>query len=548
MPKNLLPLLSVCSLLWHTALAQDYHNHAQLSQKLKNLEAASNGLARLQSITKTTGGKDIWLMRIGSGDRVSQPALAVVGGVEGAHLLGSELALRFIEKLLAGAQTDSIKNLLATTAFYVYPSLSPDASDQYVAALRYERSGNASPTDDDRDGKVDEDPFEDLDGNGVITQVRVEDATGPWRVHPADPRVMVLANKEKGERGTHWLYSEGFDNDKDKSFNEDGAGGIHFNKSLTFDPPFFAPGAGEHPVSEAESRALLDLLHDQANIFAVFSFGPANNLAEPWKFERSKTTTRVVTGILEGDSKLNKMVSDWYKKMINTKDAPAAPPAKGDFVQWAYFHFARPSFSTPGWWVPRFEIPKDTAAAKKYKVNEDKNTDVDFLRWADKEGLDVFVPWKKITHPDFPGKNAEAGGIRPFVKSNPPGKAIDKAATDHTRFLLALAAAKPDLELLNQKTERLENGISRITVTVHNKGLFPAVAEIGARNYWVKLVNVSLTLSKDQSLVGGNRVVVLNNLQPGESQEISWLVSGRGAATVEAGAPQTGFKKINITL
>ncbi|MBX2899038.1 MAG: peptidase [Cyclobacteriaceae bacterium] len=528
--------------------AQDYLNHAQLSQKLKSLEAGSGGLAKLQSITKTAGGKDIWLMEIGSGDRASHPAIAVVGGIEGSLLISQQLAVGFIEKLLAASKTDSVKNLLATTTFYVYPAMSPDASEQYFAALKYERSGNATATDDDRDGRINEDPFEDLNGDGIITVMRVEDVTGRYKTHPADARIMVLANKEKGERGTHELYTEGIDNDKDKLFNEDGEGGIHFNKSLTFDPPYFAAGAGEHPVSELENRALLNLLHDQPNVFAVVSFGPANNLAEPWKFERSKTTARVLTGILESDARFNKMVSDLYKKSVNAKDAPAAAPAKGDFVQWAYFHYARLSFSTPGWWAPKFEIPKDSASAKKYKANEDKNTDVDFLRWAEKEGLDVFVPWKKINHPDFPGKVVEVGGFKPFVRTNPPAKAIDKATTDHTHFLVALANSKPELELLNQKTESLGDGISRITVTVHNKGLLPAVAEIAARNYWVKLINVSLTLTKDQALVSGNRVVVLNNLQPGESQEVSWLVKGKGTVVLDAGAPQTGFKKINITL
>lgn len=532
----------------YSALAQEYRTHAQLSQKLKSLETSSSGLAKLQSIAKTAGGKDIWLMEIGSGDRATHPAIAVVGGVEGSHLFSQELAVGFIEKLLAAAKTDSVKNLLATTTFYVFPNMSPDASEQYFAALKYERSGNATSTDDDRDGKFNEDPFEDLNGDGLITMIRVEDATGKWKTHPADARIMIPANGEKGERGSYQLYTEGIDNDKDKSFNEDGEGGIHFNKNLPFDPPFFAAGAGEHPVSELENRALLDLLHDKANIYAVVTFGPANNLAEPWKFDRSKTSVRVITGILENDSKINKLVSDLYKKSVNTKDAPAASASKGDFTQWAYFHYARLSFSTPGWWAPKFEIPKDTTAAKKYKVNEDKNTDVDFLRWAEKEGIDAFVPWKKITHPDFPGKNVEVGGFKPFVRSNPPAKNIDKAAADHTKFLLALANIKPEIELINQKTESLDNGISRVTVTVFNKGLLPAVADIGLNNYWVKLMNVSLTLTKEQSLVSGNRIVVINNLQPGESREVTWLVRGKGAATIEAGAPQTGIKKINITL
>jgi len=528
--------------------AQEYHNHAQLSQKLKELEASNSGLAALQSITKTAGGKDIWLMEIGSGDRSQHPAVAVVGGVEGSHLFGQELALAFIEKILAGAKADSIKQLLATTTFYVFPNMSPDASEQYFASLRYERSGNASATDDDRDGKVNEDGFEDLNGDGIITQVRIEDPTGKWKTHPADPRIMVLANLEKGERGKYLLYTEGTDNDKDGSLNEDGEGGIHFNKSLTFDPPYFAPGAGEHPVSEKENRALLDLLHDKFNVYTVVTFGPANNLAEPWKYDRSKTTMRVLTGILEDDAHQNKMVSDLYKKHVSQKDAPAGPPSKGDFVQWAYFHYARPSFSTPGWWTPKFEIPKDSAAAKKYKANEDKNADVDFIRWAEKEGLDVFVPWKKVNHPDFAGKVAEVGGFKPFVKTNPPAKVLDKVATDHTKFLAALATAHPEIDLLDVKTEALDGGVSRISVKVFNKGQFPLVAQIAKNNYWVKLANVSISLGKDQTLVGGRTSTVVNNLQAGESMEVSWLVKGKGAVTVEAGAPQAGFKKINITL
>ena len=121
--------LPVFLLLLHPAGAQEYRNHAQLSQKLKSLEASSAGLAKLRSITKTAGGKDIWLMEVGSGDRSAHPAIAVVGGVEGSLLFSQELAVGFIEKLLAGAKTDSIKNLLATTTFYVYPSMSPDASE-----------------------------------------------------------------------------------------------------------------------------------------------------------------------------------------------------------------------------------------------------------------------------------------------------------------------------------------------------------------------------------------------------------------------------------
>ena len=191
------PFLFLLVLVAQTGFSQGYHNHSQLSQKLKSLETSSAGLAKLQSITKTAGGKDIWMMEIGSGDRTTHPAVAVVGGVEGSLIISQEIAVGFIEKLLASAAKDSVKNLLNTTTFYVFPNMSPDATEQYFASLKYERSGNAFSTDDDRDGKLNEDPFEDLNGDGLITMIRVEDATGKWKTHPADPRVMVMASGDR---------------------------------------------------------------------------------------------------------------------------------------------------------------------------------------------------------------------------------------------------------------------------------------------------------------------------------------------------------------
>ena len=545
--KRIFILLALAGTLLQ-ANGQTYSTQAQLAQRLKSLESANTLLVKLQSLTKTAGGKDVWVLEIGAGDRLNHPAIAVIGGVEGAHLLGQELAIGFAEKLLANAQKDSIKNLLNSTAFYVFPAMSPDAAEQYFQKVKYERSANASPTDDDRDGKMNEDPFEDLNNDGLISTVRVEDATGKWKTHPADPRIMVMANLERGEQGKYILISEGIDNDKDGKFNEDAEGGIHFNKSLTFDPPYFAPGAGDHPVSELENRALLDYLYEHFNVFAVVSFGPTNNLSDPWKFDKAKNAGRIPMGILEGDAKQYKIASDLYKKFVTQKDAPAAPPSKGDLSQWAYFHYGRQSFSTPGWWVPKFEIPKDTVQAKKYKVNEDKNTDIDFIRWAEKESLDVFSPWQKINHVDYPEKNAEVGGFKPFVRINPPFTLVDKLTEDHTRFIISIAGKKPEIELVNLKTEPLENGVSRITVTIQNKGLFAAIAEIGKSNNFNKLVKINLTLTKDQSIVSGNKVTLLPNLEAGETKELSWLVKGKGKVTVEAGTPQTGVKKLDINL
>jgi hypothetical protein len=115
--------------------------------------------------------------------------------------------------------SDSLAKILETKTFYIIPSINPDAQEQFSAKLKFERSGNDVDTDDDRDGRLNEDPFEDLNNDGQITWMRIEDPTGAYIISKEDPRVMVKADPNKGEVGKYILLSEGIDNDKDGVFN-----------------------------------------------------------------------------------------------------------------------------------------------------------------------------------------------------------------------------------------------------------------------------------------------------------------------------------------
>lgn len=128
---------------------------------------------------------------------------------------------------------------------------------------------------------------------------RVEDVTGKYVKLKEDERIMVKANSKEGELGAYKVFSEGIDNDKDGKYNEDGKGGIHFNKNLSYNFPYFKPGAGEHAVSENEHRALLDFLYEQWNIYAILTLGPTNNLSKPLKFNAANARKRVVTSVLK---------------------------------------------------------------------------------------------------------------------------------------------------------------------------------------------------------------------------------------------------------
>ena len=175
--------------------------------------------------------------------------------------------------------------------------------------------------------------------------------------------------------------------------------------------PSFTPGSGEFAVSENETRALLDNLYQLFNVYAVVSFSSNNNLSTPFSFTAANTTTSVVTGWLEPDVKVNSMVSELYNKTTKMKDAPKTSPAGGDFFSWAYYHYGRYSFSTPGWWVPKSK--PDTSKKEKAFTVEDANAN--YLRWAAQQGInDSFTDGKKFSILIFPVRKWKWAACRSF--------------------------------------------------------------------------------------------------------------------------------------
>ncbi|WP_026947768.1 M14 family metallopeptidase [Algoriphagus marincola] len=503
----------------------DYPTLSQMEQRLQKIGSSAN--ANLQKLGQTSSGKDVWVLKVGTGDMDQKPAIAVVGGVEGFHVLSVELATQFAERLVS-----EHAEALEETTFYIFPNMSPDAYEQYHANLKYERRGNATAVDHDRDGMPGDNGYTDLNGDGFISWMRVEDPMGDYKVSDEDERVLVKADRSKGEDGQYLVYKESKDDDQDGKFAEDLKEGIAFNKSLTYKFPVFEPLAGDIPVSQPETRAMLDYLFEQWNIFAFVTFSPANNLSSPLKYNAPNARKRVVTSILQKDEAINAMVSEMYKSTVSQKAFQQNNQGTdGDFFQWAYFHFARLSFGTPGYWTPEF----------KGKSNAEAN----YLAWADSLGWnDVFVPWTEISHPDFPGKKVEVGGIKPFVMANPPYEKVDEIAEEHTDFILKLAEMQPNLEVQNLKIESIGNGLTRISLDLFNNAPLPTHSEMGERSRWLRKIRIDLAADSDR-LISGEKIQLIDSIDAYGKASLSWIIRGKGDVNFKAGAPHAGF--VNAT-
>jgi hypothetical protein len=131
---------------------------------------------------------------------------------------------------------------------------------------------------------------------------------------------------------------------------------------------------------------------------------------------------------------------------------------------------------------------------------------------------------------------------------NPPFKLVADIVKKHTEFVVKLAAYQPELDMLNIKAEKIGGGLTRITVDVANKGILASYTKLGERSYWVKRVKVNVNTSGNQSVISGKKVQLLNALEGLSSQQLTWLIKGSGAITIEAGSPSTGIVKKEIKL
>lgn len=537
---------------------EGYAKHEAFSAQVKELDASD--LVEVTSLGKSVGSRDLWLLTVGTGKTAEKPAILIVGNVQGSHLAGGEISLRMARSLAAqGATDEKIKKLLEDVTFYFIPRPDPDACEKCFLQPFRLRAGNDRPTDDDRDFELGEDAPDDLNGDGWITMMRVEDETGDYFSHPDDPRILIQADPKKNERGKYRLLSEGHDNDGDEEFNEDGGDGVAFNRNFTFGYRPFQAGTGANAVSEPESRAVADFLLGHPTIAAVFCFSPEDNLFHTWKPNQDLERARIRTRVLTADAALLEHLAEEYRKLHGGNECPGSPDGVGSFSQWGYFHTGRWSLAARGWWVSKVEPPPEPKPEEgkpepKKPSGEKRGSDeLNLLRWLAQEKLDGFVNWVVVEHPDFPGKKVEVGGFKPFYAMNPPARELDGLAEKHLKFVAQLPDSFPKLAIIEAKADSLGGGVYRVRATVVNRGFLPTMPEMGQVNGEAYPLQISIVLPKDAEFLQGHARTRFGRLEgAGGKREKTWLIRfGKeqpASVEVKVWGPAVGSASANVPI
>ena len=97
----------------------------------------------------------------------------IEANVHGNEIQGAEVALYTIWYLMENyGRIDQITKLVNERVFYVVPTVNPDGRDHFLKGTGAGSRTGHVPVDDDNDGVADEDGDDDLNGNGVIEQIR----------------------------------------------------------------------------------------------------------------------------------------------------------------------------------------------------------------------------------------------------------------------------------------------------------------------------------------------------------------------------------------
>jgi len=509
---------------------------------LRRLEGDHTGRAHLMSIGNSRGGRSIDVLRIAEGElRPGRPALLLVAGMEGTQAWTSSLALDHARSLLEGyGEDDAITALIDTTTIYVLARANPDGCERRFESPQAERLASGRGVDDDRDGREAEDPIADLDGDGAVLWMRVPDPEGEWIADPADPRILKLANRERGERGVYALHREGRDADGDELVAEDDELNTEWHRNFPALWEEHAARAGRFPGEEPGVKAVMDFVLTHTEIALVVAYGELDDLGSPPpKLAGGKRGTES-PGRPEADVTLLTELGRRYAETVKSPRA-GSKDEEGRLQTWLVQHRGMQCISVHPWSAPA-EMPEaeesagepvdeseaDEAATEEVPeaVEEDApepSDDAKTLAWLEAHEVDAYRDWKPFEHPDL--GPVEIGGWMPHARIEPPAALRDTIADEHFQFLLQLAAELPRVEVVECTARSLGHDVYDVTVVIENAALLPFTTAASRQADAPRPIRVGLNFSEsDELLAGPVRVMVDELAGTGGRHTMNWLV------------------------
>ncbi len=489
-----------------------YFKYDELKSNLEYFEATYPELIKLSINVVTEEGRNQYAATITNtktGDYSSKPALYIDGNIHAGEVTSSMCAMHTIDYLLTNYnKVDEVTKLLDTKTIYVIPRVSLDGAEKYLSTPYTLRS---APRDyQTKKGGI---KSEDLDNDGVIRMMRIKTPYGAWKIENGS---MTLREPSDVDGDYYDIYPEGILEEYDGQENlklKKADWGLDFNRNfpLGWFPDSRQPGAGKYPLSNPETKALVDFVLSHNNIGGA-AIGHTNGgmiLMPPGtRPEKSlpqidKTIINAIATMAEKELGYTKMnIFDSFMSDQEHYDS-------GAFDDWCYQSQGIPAYTMEFWDVakkagePRVwnGKPEDTLTAlKRYNA---------ILKWVSINAPQYLIDWKEIEHPSL-GK-VEIGGYNfKFTVQNPPENMLLQECENDTKFNIRFAKSLPSLKIETLTYEKISDDIYKVTTIVGNRGYMPTNLTQEANKLKVSTpVKVSI---EGCEVVSGKNVEEIGNL------------------------------------
>jgi hypothetical protein len=498
-----------------------YYTLEQVYEAVQAINRAFPEMTRLEEVGKTEEGRPIYAVTLNNpktGPALSKPGIYVDGNIHGNEIQGGEICLYLLDDLLGNyGKNKEVTELLDKKVFYVVPVVNPDGRWHFFHDANTPSTNRSIriPRDDDKDGLVDEDFPEDLDGDGSITMMRKKDPFGQYKTDPEDARLMVRV--KPGEKG-EWtiLGEEGIDNDGDGLINEDSEGYVDGNRQWGFDwaPEYVQSGAGEYPFQAVGLKALALWTQTKTNICIGWTFHNFGGmyLRGPSRKGLGEYPPQDIA-VYDYIGKQAERITPGYRYMISWKDLYTT---YGDSLEWlcstlGAYGYVGEVFQSES---ETFKARDEKKTAEPSERGEEGPRGFMFGSAADRERLaysdnltqgELYKPWKPYKHPVY-GDIEIGGWVKMSSRLSAPYMMPDLV---HRNAMAVLFSAKqvPEVTLEVTEVKKLGGDLFRVRTRLANSKAIPTMSYQAQKNKLYPKDTIKVSGESAKVVAGG----VLNN-------------------------------------
>lgn len=548
-----------------------FHRHDELTAILQGYVAAYPHLAALESIGQSYEGRDIWCLTItnsATGTHDTKPAQYIDANMHAGEITGTAVALYTVKALLEGfGQDDLLTDLVNTRTFYVLPRVNPDGAERYLTTPYMLRSSvRPYPHEEDQPGLRQE----DIDGDGLILQMRVPDPKGEWRVSEQDDRLLLKRGPDE-RGGTYYrLLAEGI-------LHEYRGGplklappkmSLDINRNYPGNWVTSQAGAGPYPLSEPETRALVAFVIAHPNIAMIQNYHTTGGVL--FRMPSSRPETEVPMRDLALYKRLGELGEEVVgypcRSVYETYpaiDDRGTRSAAGGFIEWTWDGLGIFGFAPELWDIEGRAGIEGRWQGPWHSKDQTEEEGLKILRWLDENlGGEGFERWRPFDHPQL-GPVEIGGWHTKTVRQNAPPKFLEEECAKNHKFVLRQVAVLPHVQIGKVETEQLGDDLHIIRVMVENEGFLPTNLSQKAINLGVaKPITVELGGAGAEVLLGEPKQAI-GHLE-GRAQavgamfdrggllrneaRVEWLVRSRGPVTITVKSEKGGMVKREVAL